>query len=669
MCCDRPSCAAAQWLLNNTDPGVLHPASGASLCSPLGQVPKGVFSASHGLVSRRREKTRPGHPLRTPNPTTFKTVAAGDQDVAAVRDATDIAALIGEKVGLRRQGTRLVGLCPFHSENTPSFSVNAEAGLYYCFGCGASGDAITFVRQTEQLSFREALEYLASRSGVVLSARGDPRADNERRMHNRLAEIVAKAAQWYHELLLSSPAAADARAYLRSRGIDGDLAREFHLGWAPRGWDSLCRELSVPGDQLRKAGLANLNRSGRLYDSFRARIMFPIFDPAGRPIAFGGRALPPDVAQGQPKYVNSTETPLYSKRKTLYALNWAKGEIVKTGEIVVCEGYTDVLALFKAGVRRAVATCGTALGEDHVALMGNFARRVVLAFDADSAGQGAADRFYSWENRHELDIAVAALPPGTDPADLAVSDQAALVEAVSRARPYLSFRLERLMAASNLTTAEGRAKAASAAASIIREHPDALVRDQYVMAVSDRCRMDPARMRELVASRPREPKGETGDSSPAKGAARPELHREPLVVMEALRLSLGDPEVISRLDRCCFPPGPSRMAFEALAAAGGELQLALSHADPPARDLLHRLVVQAVEPDPDSAAKLIIAAVEGEIRRLLWLARTDPDKAEGVLADVGWAKGSLESLRESAGAREAERALVAWLMQRFEEDG
>ena len=349
-----------------------------------------------------------------------------DEDVARVRAATDIVALIGEHAALKRQGQRWVGLCPFHTEKTPSFSVNAEQGFYYCFGCQARGDAITFVREIEHLDFVEAVRRLADRSGVTLHEDAAAGRDSKRR--RRLLEAMEQATEWYHQRLLTGSDAGAARDYLRSRGYDGEVVRRFRLGWAPDDWDALCTALGMDQELAAASGLGFVNRRGRLQDAFRARILFPICDPSGHPVALGGRVLPgsPDPA----KYKNSAETAVYSKRRTLYALNWAKQDVVATGEVVVCEGYTDVIGFFEAGVERAVATCGTALAEEHVRLLRNFAKRVVLAFDADAAGQSAAARFYEWERRYEIDVAVAALPAGADPADLAGRDPDALRAAV-----------------------------------------------------------------------------------------------------------------------------------------------------------------------------------------------------------------------------------------------
>src|SRR5437588_2094459 len=416
------------------------------------------------------------------------------EDIARVREATDFVHLAGEHIALKRVGQRYTGLCPFHAEKTPSFSINPIEKLFYCFGCQAKGDVITFVREIEHLEFAEAVERLAAKVGVqVRYDRAAVSQDRQRR--DRLVEVMKKAVDWYHERLLSGDDAAPARSYLRSRGYDGDVVRTFRLGWAPDDWDALARALRLPDDVLRDTGLGFVNRRQRQQDSFRARVMFPIFDTRGDPVAFSGRALP---GTDGPKYKNSAESPLYSKSKVLYGLNWAKADVVAAAEVIVCEGSTDVIGFFLAGMPRAVAGWGTALTEDQVRTLKNFARRLVLAYDADTAGQAAAERLYEWEKRYEVDIAVADLPPGSDPADLARSEPDRLRAAIAEARPFLAFRIDRALSGASLTTLEGRARAAEAALAMIREHPDEFVRDQYVMEVSTRTRIEADRLRDAL---------------------------------------------------------------------------------------------------------------------------------------------------------------------------
>ena len=580
------------------------------------------------------------------------------EDIARVREASDLVAIAGEHLALRRVGRRWVGLCPFHAEKTPSFSVNGEEGLYYCFGCGAKGDVITFVREVEHADFAEAVERLAGRAGIQLRY-DDAAVSAERQRRAALVDAMDRAVDWYHRRLLSASDAAPARAYLRSRGYDGEIVRTYRLGWAPDEWDALCRALDVPLDVLRDTGLGLLNRRNRRQDSFRARIMFPIFDVRGDPVAFGGRALPDGPP---PKYRNSPETPLYSKSSVLYGLNWAKTAVVEKGEVVVCEGYTDVIGLARAGVPHAVATCGTALAEKHFHTLKNFARRVVLAFDADAAGQAAAERLYQWERRYELDVAVAAMAAGTDPGQMAEDDPDALRAAVATARPFLAFRLERALAGADLRSPEGRARAAQAAVAVVREHPSDLVRDQYLMEVADRTRTSPDRLRRLLGALP-----PPGAPVPAEGAAA----ERPAVVrparggpeVEALRVAVHHPDrVASRLHEALFADEVAVAAWRALASTGS-LHEAIATADPSAAALLQRLAVEETDTDPDDVlARLADEAGQRAVADLEAAARNDDDPGRyGPL--TAWLKLVIEELREPATRAEATDRLVRWLAE------
>ncbi len=415
-----------------------------------------------------------------------------DEDIGRVRDASDIVAVISEHVQLKRVGRRWTGLCPFHTEKSPSFSVNQEAGFYYCFGCHAKGDVITFVREVEHLDFVGAVEKLAAKAGVTLRYTDKHEGENRKRKHE-LYDAMRRAVDWYHERLLSSADAAPARKYLRSRGLTSEEVRRYQIGWAPDAWDTLAKALKLPNDILEDTRLGFLNKNNRQTDAFRGRILFPIFDVNGNPVAFGGRILPGSTDPA--KYKNSAESMIYAKSKTLYGLNWVKSDIVNADQAIVCEGYTDVIGFAAAGVPRAVATCGTALTEDHFRVLKSYARRIVLAFDADSAGQNAAERFYEWERQYDIDVSVAALPAGVDPADLARTDPEALKAAVDEAVPFLGFRLNRIFEAANLASPEGRARAAERAVDAVCEHPNALVRDQYLMEIASRTRIDIERLR------------------------------------------------------------------------------------------------------------------------------------------------------------------------------
>ncbi len=642
-------------------------------------------------------------------------MAIPDEDVARVRAATDLVALIGEQTALKRVGRRFVGLCPFHAEKTGSFSVNAEEGLYYCFGCQASGDAISFVRATEGVDFVEAVERLANRAEITIRYDERDRSEDRSRRRELLAAMTA-AVEYYHERLLTHPDAGRARQYLRSRGYDGEIVRKFRLGFAPAGFGELVRALRLPGSVLREAGLAYEDERRRLQDAFRERIMFPIFDPGGQAIAFGGRILPDGMRtlerEPGPKYRNSPESAIYSKRRTLYGLNWAKADIARAHEVVVCEGYTDVIGFHLAGVSRVVATCGTALTEDHFRLLSHFASRIVLCFDADAAGQAAAARLYQWEKRHELELAVAELPAGSDPGELAQSDPAALATAVEHAQPFLGFRVEQAFGAHDLRTPEGRSRAAEAALLAIAEHPNELVRDQYLVGVADRTRLDPRRLRELLAavqSRPQPGEGERGpgpdrrrdedrdlrpedrlspdtsaDSTARRGGRAPELVPELRAGRDALILTLDRrEEVRSLFDEVLFLDPVQRNAFRALIGSV-ELSVAIQKADPEAGDLLRRLAVSEVPDDLDVTGtyiELVRAAGERVLRELESEGRLAEhegraDDVVTVLTAGAWLRTELELLRDplvrpgdASGAEEAAKRLVAWLTQRQQEAG
>ncbi|MGC1238236.1 MAG: DNA primase [Acidimicrobiales bacterium] len=603
-------------------------------------------------------------------------MAISENEIAQVRSATDIVALISETVALKRTGQRWTGLCPFHGEKTPSFSVNAEEGRYYCFGCRASGDQITWVREIQHLDFVDALRQLADRAGIELHE--DANAGPARKERQEAMSAMDRAVTWYHERLLSSPDARPARDYLRTRGINGDVARQFQLGWAPDEWDALAKSLNLNEKVLTATGLGFVNKRDRRQDALRARVIFPIFDPSGKAIAVGGRILPTSGNQEprsdgrvEPKYKNSPETPIYSKRRTLYALNFAKDDIIKSGEIIVCEGYTDVIAFFTAGLPRAVATCGTALGEDHFRIMRNFAKRIVLAYDADSAGQSAAASVYQWERQHEVDVAVAKLPKGTDPAELAQRDPAALRLAIEHAVPFLRFRLDRVLEGANLTTAEGRARAAEAAMDVLAEHPSELVRDQYIQDLVGRLGLDQnmlrARVRDL-AKNPRERAVREIPNEPAP--RRPARSPMPRPGLEALRLIVHGPT--SMKDRFIAPyflNEVQRDIFEAISTnqnvnevidefeRRGEEEEAL---------VLSELVVEELDRSFDVTAvvaQLIRAAVRAERKNLnrdMIEGRVSPELASAMDRDVE----ERVQLLETDQGETAESDLRKWLLER-----
>ncbi|MEY4130108.1 MAG: hypothetical protein RLZZ31_232 [Actinomycetota bacterium] len=584
-----------------------------------------------------------------------------DDDIAAVRNATDIVAVISEHVQLKRVGRRWQGLCPFHSEKSGSFSVNAEEKLYYCFGCGAKGDVITFVREIEHLDFVAAVERLASKSGVTLHYT-DTTQNEGRKRRTVLLDAVAKAAAWYHERLLSSPDAKAARAYLRSRGLDGDDVRKFGIGWAPEGWDELARALKLPNDVWSESGLGYLNNRGRQTDAFRGRIMFPIHDPAGAVVGFGGRIMP--GADGA-KYKNSTDNPIYNKSRVLYGIDLAKSDIVKANEAIICEGYTDVIGFFKADLPRAVATCGTALTEEHVKLLRSFAPRIVLAFDADTAGQNAAARVYEWEKTYEIDVAVAVFPQGIDPAELAQTDPEGLRNAVANAKPFLKFRLDRVIDGAQLTTPEQRARVAEQAMAVVGEHPSELVRDQYLLEVAARLRLDPDQLRSIKT---KPVKATQKNTQPTRKP--PAVLLRDTAATEALRHLIWDREaIIEMLDEVLFADVITATAYRALRLSptvADAVQLAAND-DPIASELLQRLAVEEPQTDVTSVMfRLVDDAASAALQALRAEARVAEDPF-AVSEAIAWLNLRIMDLREQESEFETDTEalfdLLAWLTE------
>lgn len=579
-----------------------------------------------------------------------------DEDVARVRDTADIIQVISAHTQLKKVGANWSGLCPFHGEKTPSFSVNPDKGVFYCFGCQAKGDVISFVRDMDHLDFQGAVEQLAAKFGITL--RYTDRNEGQRReARSKLRDALAAAVDWYHQRLLTAPDAGAARRYLRDRGFDGDTVRRYRLGWAPDDWDQLVRALPFPAKVLRDAGLGRESKRGGTNDFFRARVLFPIFDPQGDPIGFGGRMMP----EGRPpKYQNTPETSLYRKSKVLYGLNWAKDEAVRANEIVICEGYTDVIGFASVGIQRAVATCGTALTDEHVRTLQRFAPRLVLAFDPDAAGQAAAERVYEWEKKHEVEVAVAALPPGADPADLSRSDPGRLRAAVEEAIPFLGFRVERILDGGDLSTPEGRGRTAETALAAIAEHPSDLVRDQYVMAVASRCGLDPDRLRSSLRA---------GGHRRVRMPDRPPTRTRTVTAeTEALRLAVAHPlEVLPLLDEVLFEDERHRAVLRDLRESGGDLHHATESADPLVTDLIAQFAVEETDADPGDVRRLLLR--DAGLRVLAELereSRTTDDFAAYAQA-MGWLKTQIEVVGPDAPPDElAENELLAWLSQRVE---
>src|SRR4051812_46599120 len=393
--------------------------------------------------------------------------------IERVREAVDMVELVGARTDLRRAGRNWTGLCPFHDERTPSFSVDAEKKLYHCFGCGESGDAIDFVKATEAFDFRESVEHLADRYGVELKLeQEDPLAEQRRQRRERLLKLVERAAGYYERVLWGSPEAARARDYLSARGLGDEVLRKFRVGYSPSAWDKVftaAQRDSFSQEELAAAGLAQRGRSGGLYDRFRARVMFPLADGRGRVLGFGARALRDDQ---KPKYLNTSDNDLYHKGRHVFGLDLARPVAAKRGSLVAVEGYTDVLALHQAGIEETVAIMGTALTAEQVAEFARTARVVYLALDADSAGQEAMLRAAALAKEKDVELLVVAMPEGRDPADLLAADGPDVFRSLlDRALTVVEFEVRRALESSDLSTPRGRDDALRKALPIIRTAP------------------------------------------------------------------------------------------------------------------------------------------------------------------------------------------------------
>ena len=412
-----------------------------------------------------------------------------DEDVAAVNERTDIVKLVSGYLTLKKAGhDRFVGLCPFHTEKTPSFGVSPSKGLYHCFGCGKGGDAIGFLRDVEHLEFAEAVERLAKEAGVALRYEGDTPA--ERRVASKRQALVRAneaAFELYHRTLLEAKEGEEARRYLETRGIDREVAAEFEIGYAPAYPDFLLRRLvkSLSAELLVEAGLALKDQEGNVRDRFRRRITFPVHDLSGKAVGIGARILPGGREDG-PKYLNSPETPIYRKAEVLYNLQRAKASATRSGEVFLVEGYTDVIAMVRAGVPNTVATCGTALGEGHFRLASRFAQRMVLAFDSDDAGARAAERAFEFVERFPVQPVVLILPEGLDPADFV--DQhggETLRELAAGAVPLVEYMVRRTVGRHDLSTIEGQSAAVAAAVPLLEQLGDPVRQSEYAHLLAE----------------------------------------------------------------------------------------------------------------------------------------------------------------------------------------
>ena len=526
-----------------------------------------------------------------------------DEDLATVRERTDIVKLVSGYLTLKKAGhDSFVGLCPFHTEKTSSFSVSPAKGLFYCFGCGKGGDAIAFLREVEHLEFAEAVERLAKETGVTLRYEGD--TPSERRAASRrqgLHRANEQAFALYHQALLEGREGEDARRYLATRGVDRETSVAYQIGYAPGYPDFLLRRLarSLSTEVLVEAGLAVKDQEGNVRDRFRGRITFPVHDLSGKAVGIGARVLPGGNGgrEDGPKYLNSPETPVYRKAEVLYNLHRAKAEVSRSGEVFLVEGYTDVIALAGAGVPNAVATCGTALGEGHFRLASRFAERMVLAFDSDEAGARAAERAFGFLERFPVKPVVLILPEGLDPADfVARHGGAALRELAAAAVPLVEYMLRRSVGRSDLSTIEGQSAAVASAMPVLEGLSDPVRRSEYAHLLAELVGVSEASVALTLERRLPGRPTEVGQAT-RRPTAQDTVEREMLRLLSRDREAFD--HIAPRLSDEHFVAARHRRLFRLLVATNGDVGAAVANAeDEETAASLSALPIESPDGDP-----------------------------------------------------------------------
>ncbi|AEF39668.1 DNA primase [Hoyosella subflava] len=579
-----------------------------------------------------------------------------ERDIAAIRDRVPIDELVGEYVSLRRAGTSLKGLCPFHDEKTPSFHVRPSHGHFHCFGCGEGGDIYSFLQKIEHISFAEAVEQLADRSGYRITYEGGGTSvQRDRGTRTRLVAANAAAQQFYARQL-STPEAEVARQYLKERHFDGAAAVQFGCGYAPSGWDSLTKHLLTQGFEFKELEAAGLSKQGKRgpIDRFHRRLLWPIRNLSGDVIGFGARRLFDDDVQ-QAKYLNTPETVLYKKSQVLFGLDLAKREIAKSHQVVIVEGYTDVMAMHLAGVTTAVAACGTAFGDEHVGLLRRllmddsyFRGEVIFTFDGDEAGQKAALKAFEGDQKVAGKTFVAVAPAGMDPCDLRVErGDAAVRDLVARRSPLFAFVVRSILGEHDLETSEGRVEALRRAVPVVAKIKDTALRDDYAKQLADWVGWEKeAQVRQRVREYAQQHSGgaaqgptQSKRNGKSGAASRPDP-RDPSVwpEREALKAGLQYPGVAGTVfdslpDESFRHPAYLRIR-RAMADAGGagsghagatwlELVMRELDDDDPLRSLVSELAVESMPVEEASVPRYI----GGVLARLqeVWVGRQVAD--------------------------------------------
>jgi DNA primase len=460
-----------------------------------------------------------------------------------VKQQADIVRVVGEYVRLKKSGQNFTGLCPFHSEKTPSFAVHPVKQIYHCFGCGVGGDAFSFVMEMDKITFPEAVRAVAEKCGIAIpqARERSPEERRENQLRSALVDIHKDAAAFFVQQLNTTPEGRAAKAYLLDRGLDSEAVARFGIGFAPSGGEALLRALKpkYPEKALEPSGLFSRDQNGRLFDRFRRRVMFPIANESGKIVAFGGRALGDDL----PKYLNSPETPIYTKSNVLYHLDRAKDALRQRDFAVLVEGYMDAIAVARAGVSNVVASCGTSLTEPQVKLLNRFTRRIIVNYDPDTAGQAATERSLAILLEQGAEVRVLALPGGKDPDSFIRSEgAAAYTKLLSEAPPYVDYLISRARKM-DMSTAEGKLRAVNFLLPYVQRIPDRILRSEWATRIAQQLRIEEPVLRESMRKAANERRSEVKARPELVGrAGKPAERRlvQMLIEAEELRAHLAD---------------------------------------------------------------------------------------------------------------------------------
>ncbi|HEX4643824.1 MAG TPA: DNA primase [Candidatus Acidoferrales bacterium] len=565
-----------------------------------------------------------------------------------VKQQADIVRVVGEYVRLKKSGPNFTGLCPFHSEKTPSFSVSQVKQFYYCFGCSAGGDVFKFVMEMDKITFPESVRAVAEKCGIAVPPPKE-RSPEERRENQQRASLVElhrEAAAFFVQQLNSTPEGRAAKGYLLDRGLDSDAMARFGIGFAPSGGDALLRAMKqkYPEKVLEASGLFSRDQNARLFDRFRRRVMFPIANDSGKILAFGGRALGDDL----PKYLNSPETPIYTKSNILYHLDRAKEALRQRDFAVLVEGYMDAIAVARAGVSNVVASCGTSLTEPQVKLLNRFTRRIIVNYDPDTAGQAATERSLTILLEQGAEVRVLALPGGKDPDSFIRSEgAAAYIKLLNEAPPYVDYLISRA-AKMDMSTAEGKLRAVNFLMPYVQRIPDRILRSEWATRIAQQLRIEEPVLRESMRKAASERRSEVKSRPELIGrVGKPAERRlvQMLIEAEEFRVQLAEEiraeelhrgleseRILMVLIEACATGNRPDAAALALSLDGRDrrllFEIAFETAAPPtwpeAQSCLEVLrrrraeeELSAVQRQIESFAAAAGAAAGGELRRLL----------------------------------------------------